>query len=167
MARMRYMCVQCDGLTSARLWTIRIPAARRLADSPLMTLGQAKPSFKIEIVLDLLELSLATKTGQEADHQRGHVLVNRITHSARIGRSHSLNFSFRCSQLSSNSSERSRPPCRCPRRYSRILLLGLRQCSNPGRCSRQDGRVTFLRTPLFRIQVPLDRLANLISKPRP
>ena len=44
-----------------------------------MTLGQAKPSFKIEIVLDLLELSRADKkAGQEADHQRGHVLVNRI-----------------------------------------------------------------------------------------
>ena len=44
-----------------------------------MTLGQAKPSFKIEIVLDLLELSRADKkASQEADHQRGHVLVNRI-----------------------------------------------------------------------------------------
>src|SRR5512140_3470090 len=44
-----------------------------------MTLGQAKPSFKIEIVLDLLELSRADKkAGQEADHQHGHVLANRI-----------------------------------------------------------------------------------------
>ena len=48
-------------------------------NSPLVAFGQAKPSLKIEIVLDLLELSLADeKAGQEADHQRGHVLANRI-----------------------------------------------------------------------------------------
>ena len=46
---------------------------------PLVAFGQAKPSLKIEIVLDLFELSLADeKPGQEADHQRGHVLANRI-----------------------------------------------------------------------------------------
>src|SRR3954464_6342473 len=46
---------------------------------PLVALGQAKPSLKIEIVLDLLELSRADeKTGQEAGHQRGHVLANGI-----------------------------------------------------------------------------------------
>src|SRR6516225_871879 len=48
-------------------------------NSPLVAFGQAKPSLKIEIVPDLLELSLANeKAGQEADHQRGHVLANRI-----------------------------------------------------------------------------------------
>jgi hypothetical protein len=48
-------------------------------NSPLVALGQAEPSLKVEIVLDLLELSLADeKAGQEADHQRGHVLANRI-----------------------------------------------------------------------------------------
>jgi signal transduction histidine kinase len=48
-------------------------------DPPLVTLGQAKPSLKIEVVLDLLELSRADKkAGQEADHQRGHVLANWI-----------------------------------------------------------------------------------------
>jgi len=46
---------------------------------PLVAFGQAKPSFKIEIVLDLLELSRADKkTSQEAGHQRGHVLANGI-----------------------------------------------------------------------------------------
>ena len=46
---------------------------------PLVAFGQAEPSLQVEIVLDLLELSLANeKAGQEADHQRSHVLANRI-----------------------------------------------------------------------------------------
>ena len=46
---------------------------------PLVAFGQAKPAFKIEIVLDLLKLSCADKkAGQEAGHQRGHVPVNWI-----------------------------------------------------------------------------------------
>ena len=48
-------------------------------NSPLVAFGQAKPSLKVEVVLDLLELSRADKkAGQEADHQHGHVLANRI-----------------------------------------------------------------------------------------
>jgi DNA-binding PucR family transcriptional regulator len=48
-------------------------------NSPLVAFWQAEPSLKIEIVLDLLELSRADKkAGQEAGHQRGHVLANRI-----------------------------------------------------------------------------------------
>src|SRR5947209_287016 len=48
-------------------------------DSPLVALGQAEPPLKVEIVLDLLELPLADEeAGQEADHQRGHMLVNRL-----------------------------------------------------------------------------------------
>jgi hypothetical protein len=48
-------------------------------NSPLVAFGQAEPPLKIEIVLDLLEPSLAhEKAGQEADHQRGHVVANRI-----------------------------------------------------------------------------------------
>ena len=48
-------------------------------NSSLVALGQAEPSLKIEIVLDLLELSRADKkAGQEADHQCGHVLANWI-----------------------------------------------------------------------------------------
>src|SRR5689334_1390540 len=48
-------------------------------NSPLVAFGQAEPPLEIEIVLDLFELSLAhKKAGQEADHQRGHVLANRI-----------------------------------------------------------------------------------------
>jgi len=38
-------------------------------DPPLMTLGQPKPSFKIEIVLDLFKLAFADeKAGEEANH---------------------------------------------------------------------------------------------------
>ena len=45
---------------------------------PLVALGQAEPSLQVQIVLDLLELAPADKkAGQEADHQRGHVPVNR------------------------------------------------------------------------------------------
>ena len=48
-------------------------------DSPFVAFGQAKPSLKIEIVLDLLELSRADKkASQEAGHQRSHVLANWI-----------------------------------------------------------------------------------------
>ena len=46
---------------------------------PLVTLGQAEPSLKIEIVLDLFKLPLADeKAGEEANHHRGHVQANRI-----------------------------------------------------------------------------------------
>jgi len=48
-------------------------------DPPLMTLGQPKPSFKIEIVLDLFKLARADeKAGEKAHHHLDHVLVNRI-----------------------------------------------------------------------------------------
>ena len=48
-------------------------------NSSLVAFGQAEPSLKIEIVLELLELSRADKkAGQEADHQPGHVLANWI-----------------------------------------------------------------------------------------
>jgi len=55
------------------------PRVAVTVNSPLVALGQAEPPLKIEIVLDLLELSLADeKAAQEADHQQDHVLVNRI-----------------------------------------------------------------------------------------
>jgi len=55
------------------------PRVATTVNPPLVAFGQAKPSLKIEIVLDLLELFRADKkAGQEADHQLGHVLVNRI-----------------------------------------------------------------------------------------
>ena len=55
------------------------PRVAMTVNSSLMAFGQAEPSFKIEIVLDLLELARADKkAGQEADHQRGHVPVNWI-----------------------------------------------------------------------------------------
>ena len=55
------------------------PCVPMTVNSPLVALGQAKPALEIEIVLDLLERSRADKkAGQEADHQRGHVLANGI-----------------------------------------------------------------------------------------
>jgi hypothetical protein len=48
-------------------------------DPPLMTLGQPKPSFKIEIVLDLFKLALTDEeAGEEANHHLDHVLADRI-----------------------------------------------------------------------------------------
>ena len=44
-----------------------------------MTLRQSKPSFKIEIVLDLFELAFTDeKAGEEVNHQLDHVLADRI-----------------------------------------------------------------------------------------
>ena len=48
-------------------------------DPPLVTLGQPKPSFQIEIVLDLFKLALADEEArEEAHHHCGHVKANRI-----------------------------------------------------------------------------------------
>ena len=70
--------VQCED----QRWAVLDDTNPRVAmtvNSPLVAFGQAEPSLKIEIVFDLFELSLADeKPGQEADHQRGHVLANRI-----------------------------------------------------------------------------------------
>jgi hypothetical protein len=47
-------------------------------DSPLVTLGQTKPSLQIEIVSDLLKLALADeKAGEKAHHHLDDPLVNR------------------------------------------------------------------------------------------
>jgi len=44
-----------------------------------MTLGQAKPTFQIEIVLDLLEHARADKEASaKAPHDFGHLLMRRI-----------------------------------------------------------------------------------------
>src|SRR5271155_3915852 len=48
-------------------------------DPTLVTLGQAKPSLKIEVIFEFLKLVLADeKAREEADHHLGHVLANRI-----------------------------------------------------------------------------------------
>jgi hypothetical protein len=55
------------------------PRVAMTVDPPLVTFGQPKPSFKIEIVLDLFKLALADeKAGEEANHHLDHVLANRI-----------------------------------------------------------------------------------------
>ena len=72
------VCVQCEDQCRPVLDDSH-PRVAMTMDSSFMAFGQAEPTFKIEIVLDLLELSRADKkAGQEADHQRGHVPVNWI-----------------------------------------------------------------------------------------
>src|SRR4051794_12959934 len=46
---------------------------------PLMTLGQAKPSFQIKVILDLFKQAFAhEQAGEKTDHHLGHLLVNRV-----------------------------------------------------------------------------------------
>ena len=60
------------------------PRLAMTVNSSLVAFGQAEPPLEIEIVPDLFELSLAhEKAGQEADHQRGHMLANRRIQAAR------------------------------------------------------------------------------------
>ena len=48
-------------------------------DPTLVALGQAKPPLQVEIVSDLLKLGSAhEEAGEKADHDLGHVPVNRI-----------------------------------------------------------------------------------------
>ena len=55
------------------------PCVAMTVDPALVTLGQAKPTLQIKIVLELLKLASADKkSGEKANHHRGHVLPNRI-----------------------------------------------------------------------------------------
>jgi hypothetical protein len=48
-------------------------------NSPLVAFGQPKPSLQVEIVTDLFKLGLThEEAGEKADHDPGHVLVNRV-----------------------------------------------------------------------------------------
>ena len=56
------------------------PRVAMTVDPPLVTFGQAKPSLKIKIVLDLPKLALADEqAGEKTDHHLGHMQVNRIS----------------------------------------------------------------------------------------
>ena len=55
------------------------PRVAMTVDPPLVTLGQQKPAFQIEIVLDRFKLARADeKPCQEAEHQRHDVPANRF-----------------------------------------------------------------------------------------
>jgi hypothetical protein len=55
------------------------PRVAMTMDSPLVALGQAKPSLQIEIVSDLRKLALADeKAGEKACHHLDNPLVNRV-----------------------------------------------------------------------------------------
>jgi hypothetical protein len=56
------------------------PRMATTVESPLVTLGQAKPPLQIEIVAEFLERGLTDKQARdETDHDSGHLSVNRIT----------------------------------------------------------------------------------------
>ena len=75
---MRRVCIQCVDHRRPFLNDANSCVAMTV-DSPLVTLGQSKPSLQIEIVPEFLERVLADeKAGEEAHHHLGHVLVNRI-----------------------------------------------------------------------------------------
>src|SRR5260370_22183672 len=75
---MREVCVQ----SMHQRWSLENnanPCVAMTVDPPLVTLGQAKPTLQIKIVLELLKLASADeKSGKEANHHRAHVLANRI-----------------------------------------------------------------------------------------
>jgi hypothetical protein len=107
------------------------PRVAVTVNPPLVAFGQAKPSLEVEIVLDLFKLALADeKPGQEADHQRGHVLANR-TPSPLESIDQLFEFLFAI---------RATPPCRFEGRgylldvldvLSDWLLLGLDMLQSP------------------------------------
>ena len=55
------------------------PRMAMTMDSPLVALGQAKPSLQIEIVSNLLRLALDhEKAGEKAHHHLDNLLVSRV-----------------------------------------------------------------------------------------
>jgi hypothetical protein len=75
---MRHVPVQCEDQRRPVLDDSN-PRVAMTMDSPLMAFGQAEPPLKIEIVPDRLEFSRTDeKAAQEAEHQRGHLVANRI-----------------------------------------------------------------------------------------
>ena len=116
---------------------------------PLVAFGQAEPSLQVEIVLDLLELSLANeKAGQEADHQRSHVLANRIfiplesidqPLELRLAILASPTFRFKgCGHLVDVLDV-----------LSDWLLLGLDVLQSPVNASAQTAELLFCESPFF------------------
>ena len=78
LPRMRQVRIQCVDHRRPFLNDSN-PRVAMTVDPPLMTLGQPKPSFEIEIVLDLFKLAFADeKAGEKANHHLDHVLANRI-----------------------------------------------------------------------------------------
>ena len=138
--------------SSARTMTGRLddsnPRVAMTVNSSLVAFGQAEPSLKIEIVLDLLKLSRADKkAGQEADHQPGHVLANGS--SFRSNRSiNSLNFVWRSSRLSPPGS-RVAATFSMSLTYSWIDSCSAWTCSNPRSMQPASRPSCFSANPLF------------------
>ena len=53
------------------------PRVTMTVNSPLVALGQAKPTLQVQIVTNLFKLGTThEKPGEKADHHPSHVLVN-------------------------------------------------------------------------------------------
>ena len=145
---MRHVRVQCEDQCRPVLDDAN-PRVAMTVNSPLVAFGQAEPTLKIEIVLDLFELSLADeKAAQEADHQRGHVLANRIVIPLEsIDQRLKLLLAVRAIPLSRFEG----------RGYlldvldvlSDWLLLGLDMLQSPVNASGQSAQLLFCEPPFF------------------
>ena len=153
------------GLMSARLGCSN-PRVAMTVNSSLVAFGQAEPSLKIEIVLDLLKLSLADKkAGQEADHQPGHVLANRnLIPLESIDQS--LNFFWRSSQVSPPGS-RVAATFSMSLTYSWIDSCSAWTCSNPRSMQPASRPSCFSANPLFSRPSSVGSTRQPPSKPQP
>ena len=129
-------------------WMIRNPRVAMTVNSSLVAFGQAEPSLKIEIVLDLLELSRAEKRPARK------LIINlamcwRIGSSFRSNRSiNSLNFFWRSSQLSPPGS-RVAATFSMSLTYSWIDSCSAWTCSNPRSMQPASRPSCFSANPLF------------------
>ena len=125
------------------------PRVAMTMDSPLVAFGQAEPPLKIEIVPDRLELSRADeKAAQEAEHQRGHLVANRIV----------MPLESIDQLLELLLAVRATPSSRFESRgdlldvldvLSDWLLLGLDMLQSPVNASGQSAELGFCESPFF------------------
>ena len=119
-------------------------------------------SAEIEIVLDLLERSRADKkAGQEADHQRGHVLANWIPIPPEL--IDQLLVLLLAIRALSPPTSRVAATFSRSLTYSRIGSCSAWTCSYPRSMQSARRPTCSFRTPFFHVQVPLDRLADFLQ----
>ena len=129
-----------------------------------MPLGQAEPALQIEVVVDLIEGVPASKeAGAEAPHQPGH-LSRGSDRCRRPGERGSRRSRTDAGPMSSLPGPGSRPPPGSSRRGAGSSPVGVSPGPVPCRCRRPTGSVASPRTPFFRVQVPLDRLPDLVQR---
>ena len=139
-------------------------------DPTLVTLGQAKPSFKIEVVFEFLKRVLADEkagesppghpkgrdSGREANHHLGHVLANRIISLLEfLGQLLELLLAIRAI-LPSRFEGRS-DLLDVLDVFSNFLLLGLDCVQTSVDAVGRAVELLFFEAPFFLVQVPLER----------